>query len=51
MFVLIEVDKDFSVGIDIGRYLFGLRLGFIGIHIGFVKFTDFLDAANKTSKK
>lgn len=44
MFLLIEIDKDFSVGIDWYEYSKGIRLGFIGIHVCTVKFSKFIDA-------
>lgn len=44
MFLLIEVDKDFSLGIDWGKYIKGFRLGFIAIHVVNVKFTEYLEA-------
>lgn len=43
MFLLIEIDKNFTLGIDWYRYSKGIRLGFIGIHICKVNFSKFID--------
>jgi hypothetical protein len=44
MFLLIEIDKSFTVGVDWLKYSKGIRLGFIGIHICTVNFSRFIDA-------
>ena len=43
MFILIELDWDWTVGIDWYKHSKGIRLGFIAIHIVFVKHTEFVD--------
>ncbi len=43
MFLLVEIDKEFSIGIDWFKYSKGFRLGFIGIHVCTVKFSKFID--------
>jgi hypothetical protein len=43
MFLLIEIDKQFSLGIDWYKYSKGFRLGFIAIHICTASFSRFID--------
>jgi hypothetical protein len=47
MFILIEIDKDWTWGIDWGEYTKGLRLGFVAVHICKHKFTDFIKVLSK----
>lgn len=42
MFIVIEIDRAWTVGIDRGRYVKGIRLGFVAVHIGFVPYEEFL---------
>ena len=50
MFLLIEIDKDFSFGIDWYKYSKGVRLGFIAIHVCTVKFSKFVDTCIKENQ-
>lgn len=40
MMIIIEFDKNFTFGVDILRRVFGLRLGFVGIHLVLAKMED-----------
>lgn len=51
MFLLIELDWDFSIGIDWFKYSKGFRLGFIAIHICTTKFSKFIEACIEVSKE
>lgn len=37
MFILIEIDSDFTVGLEWYKGIKGVRLGFIAIHLVFAK--------------
>lgn len=41
IFILIEIDKDWTFGIDWGKRCKGIRLGFLAIHFVNVRFMDF----------
>ncbi|WP_407270022.1 hypothetical protein [Radiobacillus sp. PE A8.2] len=43
IFILIEIDKDWTWGIDWGKKSKGVRLGIVAIHICNNKFTHFLE--------
>ena len=43
IFILIEIDKDWTWGIDWHKDSKGIRLGFIAIHFCKNKFTHFLE--------
>lgn len=47
MFIVIEIDSDWTVGIDWSTHSKGLRLGFIAIHFVSIKFRDFIIQLNK----
>lgn len=51
MFVLLEIDKDFSWGIDWLKYSKGVRLGFIGIHVCTVRFSKFIEVCVEGAKE
>lgn len=36
MVILIEIDKNWTFGIDILRHIYGVRLGFVAVHVLFV---------------
>ncbi|MCY9760911.1 hypothetical protein M5X06_18685 [Paenibacillus alvei] len=43
MFILIEIDKDWTWGVDWNKKSKGLRLGFIAIHVCTVKHSYFVN--------
>jgi len=47
MFILIEIDRDSSWGIDWFKYSKGFRLGFFAIHVCTVSSTEFFNALAK----
>ena len=47
MFILIEIDKDWTVGIDWYKRTKGVRLGFIAIHFANVRHSDFVDTISE----
>jgi hypothetical protein len=47
MFIVLEIDKHFTLGIDIYKNIIGVRLGFIALHIVFFTFTKWLDATTE----
>ena len=47
MVIIIEMDKQWTVGIDNFKYLKGVRLGFIAIHIMFRTFDQLTEAIKK----
>lgn len=44
MFIVIEIDKHFTVGVDWLKQCKGIRLGFIAIHFVFVGFDKLVDS-------
>lgn len=42
MFIVIEIDSEFSIGIDKSKNMIGIRLGFVGIHFVWMKFESFI---------
>lgn len=42
MFILIEIDRDWTVGVDWHKRSWGFRLGFIAIHLCIDKHKDFV---------
>jgi len=48
MTIIIEIDRRFTIGIDILRYVIGIRLGFVAIHIIFRRFNIVI---NKNEQK
>ncbi len=42
MFITIEIDRNWTLGLDWLKYTKGIRLGFIAIHITFKTFEDFM---------
>lgn len=47
MFILIEIDRDWTVGVDWYKHSKGIRLGFFAIHIVFVKHDEFVNRLAK----
>ena len=42
MTIIVEIDGDWTVGIDWHKYSKGVRMGFIAIHFVFMKHKDFM---------
>lgn len=51
MFILIEIDGDWTVGVDWLEHIKGFRVGFIAIHIVFVKHKDFMEMVKRDHEK
>ncbi|GAK41929.1 hypothetical protein TCA2_4421 [Paenibacillus sp. TCA20] len=47
MFILIELDRDWTVGLDWYKHSKGVRLGYFAIHIVFVKHSEFVNRLAK----
>ncbi|WEK53274.1 MAG: hypothetical protein P0Y55_11815 [Candidatus Cohnella colombiensis] len=47
MFILIEIDRDWTVGIDWKKNVKGFRLGFIAVHLFIIKHKDFMGAVSE----
>ncbi|WP_156456408.1 hypothetical protein [Abyssisolibacter fermentans] len=47
MFIVIEIDNEFTLGIDQSKGMKGIRLGFIAIHIVNLKFETFIKKVSK----
>ena len=43
MFILIEIDTYFTLGIDWFQYVKGFRLGFLAIHVVFCPLKDYME--------
>lgn len=43
IFILIEIDRDWTFGIDWYKHSKGFRLGFIAIHLVKAKHTEFIE--------
>lgn len=48
MFILIEIDRDWTVGIDWLKNCKGVRFGFIAIHIFNLKHKDFIGMVSES---
>lgn len=47
MFFIIEIDSNWTVGIDIFKNICGIRLGFIAIHIITKTFEEYVESVKK----
>jgi hypothetical protein len=50
MTIIIEADKNWTIGIDWFKYIKGVRLGFIAIHVCFKPLEDILNSENYTKE-
>lgn len=51
MFIVIEIDKEWTFGIDWNRTNKGIRLGFVAIHIVFCTLEKFVNAFVEAGEK
>lgn len=47
VFILIEIDRDWTWGLDWLKHSKGVRLGFIAVHIANVKHTHFVETLSE----
>jgi hypothetical protein len=47
MFIVLEIDKHFTLGVDLYKNIIGVRLGFIALHIVLFTFTKWMDATTE----
>lgn len=51
MFIVIEIDRNWTIGIDWGKKCKGIRLGFIAIHAVNCRFDKFVKVMGKELNK